>query len=263
MEAADYARYRPGIPPAAVQILADTLTGVPDPTLLDLGSGTGQVPLALLPAVPDIAHIDLVDTSSDRLHQAALALQPLLGRCVLDITIGEAQAFIPWRPGRGPDLVTCCRAFHWMDRPTVLGMLDNVAAPNATVAIMGDGSLWTYQAEWTTALRELIQTYLGPGRRAGAQGTYTTPRRSHEEYLAESAFSDITEHHVPVDRAWTPESVIGYLRSTSFASPSLFAGHHADFEAAARVLLTAHAEGGRLVESTEFTLLLARRPAPS
>ncbi|MEE1805839.1 hypothetical protein [Streptomyces sp. BE133] len=48
--AADYARYRPGIPDEAVRLLTESLDGFDRPTLLDLGSGTGQVPAALLPA---------------------------------------------------------------------------------------------------------------------------------------------------------------------------------------------------------------------
>ncbi|WP_257002025.1 hypothetical protein [Streptomyces sp. WZ.A104] len=50
-EAADYARYRPGLPDAAVHLLAATQHGVPDPVLLDLGTGTGQMPRALLPVL--------------------------------------------------------------------------------------------------------------------------------------------------------------------------------------------------------------------
>ncbi|WP_328664937.1 IS3 family transposase [Streptomyces sp. NBC_00328] len=59
-EAADYARYRPGLPDAAVRLLAATQHGVPGPVLLDLGTGTGQVPRALLPVLHRLVHIDLV-----------------------------------------------------------------------------------------------------------------------------------------------------------------------------------------------------------
>ncbi|MFD3940681.1 hypothetical protein ACFWSF_38370 [Streptomyces sp. NPDC058611] len=45
-----YARHRPGLPDAAVRLLADALRGPPSPVLLDLGTGTGQVPFALLSA---------------------------------------------------------------------------------------------------------------------------------------------------------------------------------------------------------------------
>ncbi|MEU7554020.1 hypothetical protein AB0B01_17030 [Streptomyces sp. NPDC044571] len=125
-------------------------------------------------------------------------------------------------------------------------MADRVSAPHAVVAIMGDGSLWTHQADWTAALRELIQTYLGEDRRAGTCGTYTGPGRSYEDDLANSTFSKVTKHSFPIVRAWTPEDVLGYLRTTSFARPALFAARYHEFEAAALRLLQEHARGGVL-----------------
>ncbi|MFI0219801.1 class I SAM-dependent methyltransferase [Streptomyces lydicus] len=260
--AADYGRYRPGVPTAAVQLLADVVRGRPDPTLLDLGTGTGQLPRALLAAAePGLAHIEAVDVSRQMLDQARDALTPVLGRCTLRLVHAAADAYtqLPGGEARAPDLVTCCRSFHWMDQPAVLAMADRVAAPDATVAIMGDGSLWTNEADWTRALRDLIQRYLGTERRAGTGATYREPRRSYEEDLAASAWSEVTEHHFPVDRTWAPGNVIGYLRSTSFAASALFGERHAAFEAEARILLDAHASGGPLVEQAMFTVLLARR----
>ncbi|MFE0087722.1 methyltransferase domain-containing protein [Streptomyces sp. NPDC058991] len=258
--AAGYARYRPGLPDAAVHLLAATQHGVPDPVLLDLGTGTGQVPLALLPVLHRLVHIDLVDVNQQMLDQALAALEPVRGACTVAAVAGEAHTFVPAGPHRAPSLITCCRAFHWMARPSVLQMADRVAAPHTVVAIMGDGSLWTHEADWTDALRELIQTYLGPCRRAGTRGTYTGPSRSYEDDLADSAFSDVAEHSFPVARAWTPEDVIGYLRTTSFARPALFADRHQEFEAEALRLLQSHARGGVLKEDAVFTVLLARRP---
>jgi hypothetical protein len=149
---------------------------------------------------------------------------------------------------------------HWMARPSVLAMADRTAAPHVVVAIMGDGSLWTHRADWTDALRASIQTYLGPDRRAGTRGTYTEPSRSCLDDLADSAFSEVTEHSFSVARAWTPESVLGYLRTTSFARPALFAGRHQGFEDDALRLLHEHARGGVLREDAVYTVLLARRP---
>lgn len=122
---------------------------------------------------------------------------------------------------------------NWMSRAEVLNLADRVAVPNAVVAIMEDSSLWTYEADWTAAFRGLIQTYLGNDRRAGTRGTYAGRGRSYEEDLADSAFSDVAEHCFPVARAWRPEDVLGYLRTTSSARPALFAGRHHEFEAEA------------------------------
>ncbi|MFD4943581.1 class I SAM-dependent methyltransferase [Streptomyces sp. NPDC058409] len=263
--AATYARYRPGLPDGAVHLLADILRDRSTPVLLDLGTGTGQVPLALRSAVPALAHIEAVDVSPQMLDQARDALVPVLGRCTLTLVHAVADVYAPLAPlpgeeVRAPDLVTCCRSYHWMDGPGVLAMADRVAAPDAAVAIMGDGSLWTHDADWTRALRELIQRYLGAERRAGTRRSYTEPRRSYEEDLADSAFNDVTEHLVPVTRTWAPQEVLGYLHTTSFAAPELFAERHQAFEDEALALLHAHAVDGCLVEEATFRVLLARRP---
>ena len=139
-------------------------------------------------------------------------------------------------------------------------MADRVAAPNAVVAIMGDGSLWTHETDWAAVLRRLIQNYLGNDRSAGTRGTYAGRGRSYEVDLAGSAFSDVAEHRFPVARAWRPEDVLGYLRTTSFAGPALFADRHHEFETEALRLLQVHARGGVLKEDAEFSVLLARRP---
>lgn len=263
--AAGYAHYRPGLPDEAVRLLADTLRGRPAPTLLDLGTSTRQVPFALLAVVSGLAHIAAVVVNRPMLDQARAGLTLVLGRCTLALVHSTADTYAPLAPltgeaVRAPDLVTCCRSYHWMSGPDVLAMADRVAAPDATIAIMGDGSLWAHQSDWTWALRELIQSYLGPGRRAGARGDYAKTRRTFKEDLAGSAWRDVTHHRIPVARTWTPENVVGYLRTTSFAGADLFKERHCAFEADAWWLLDAHAGEGLLVEDAVFTVLLARRP---
>ncbi|MFB7252608.1 class I SAM-dependent methyltransferase [Streptomyces nojiriensis] len=233
---------------------------MPDPVLLDLGTGTGQVPRALLPVLHRPVRIDLVDVNESMLEAARAALEPVRGACTVDVFSGAAHTFAPAAPGLAPTLITCCRSFHWMSRPEVLSMADRVAAPHAVVEIMGGGSLWTHKADWTAALRELIQTYLGEDRRAGTRSTYAGPGRSYGDDLAGSAFKQVTEHSFPVARAWRPQDVLGYLRTTSFARRALFADRHDEFEAAALQLLQDHARGGVLKEDAVFTVLLARRP---
>ncbi|MFE8910928.1 hypothetical protein [Streptomyces globisporus] len=71
------------------------------------------------------------------------------------------------------------------------------------------------------------------------------------------------EHRFPVARSWTFRHVLGYLRTTSFASAGLFrdGARHAAFEADARALLTGlTGQDGPLVEQAAFRVLLARRP---
>ncbi|MCX4736750.1 class I SAM-dependent methyltransferase [Streptomyces sp. NBC_01363] len=91
--APDYARYRPGIPDEAIQLLARTLEGIDRPTLLDLGSGTGQVTVGLLPALAQIGRVDLVDRDEDMLRTASELLRPRLGQSAVAYHAIAAEEF--------------------------------------------------------------------------------------------------------------------------------------------------------------------------
>ncbi|GAA2255651.1 class I SAM-dependent methyltransferase [Kitasatospora cystarginea] len=252
-----YRTFRPGLPEAAVTLLTDTVRGTPSPVLLDLGTGTGQVPAALHQA---FARVDIVEPDAEMIAEAEQVLRPLLRDKPLGVHHCPAEEFTAPYPSYAANLASISRAFHWMNQERVLHLLDGVTAPDAVLAVMGEGSLWTAQSAWTDALRELIQTYLGPERRAGTEGTYTRTQRHREEVLAGSPFSRIEEHVLPVVRQWTPQQVLGYLSSTSFAADRLFGNQLAAFQTQALELLDRHAEAGGLTENAEFTVLLARRP---
>ncbi|MFF0163857.1 hypothetical protein ACFYRY_41105 [Streptomyces sp. NPDC005263] len=147
-----------------------------------------------------------------------------------------------------------------MDQPAVLSLLNGCTIKDATVVVMGDGSLWTARSAWTDALRPLIQEYTGSQRRAGKDKTYAAHDRPYREILAESAFADVKEHTIDVERPWTPQTVIGYPYSTSFASRPLFGARLQEFEERAHALLTEHADADGLIEHARFDVLIARRP---
>ncbi|MFD4926355.1 class I SAM-dependent methyltransferase [Streptomyces goshikiensis] len=248
-----YAAYRPGIPREAVELLAQRVAGKLHRTLLDLGSGTGQVPLALAGKVTEV---DIVEQDAGMLGEADRALAELPVTVRLHNT--SAEEFTPPASYRA-DLVTVCRAFHWMDQDVVLSRLEGMTAQDATIAVMGDGSLWTARTAWTDALRALIQEYLGEDRRAGAGKTYSAHNRPYSEILAESAFGQVEEHTIAVEREWSTDTVIGYLYSTSFAARPLFGERVEDFERRARALLDEHTAAGGLIEHASFQVVLGRR----
>ncbi|WUA47085.1 class I SAM-dependent methyltransferase [Streptomyces sp. NBC_01367] len=74
-----YARYCPRLPDQVVRLLAHETAGAEAPRLLDLGAGTGQVALSVLPVVPPTARLDLVDQDQDMLRTALDELRPHLG----------------------------------------------------------------------------------------------------------------------------------------------------------------------------------------
>ncbi|WP_436319635.1 methyltransferase [Streptomyces syringium] len=258
--AASYRRYRSGPPAAAAALLARSVADVDEPALLDLGTGTGQVPLALHAV---FAQADMVEPDAGMAAEAERLLPYLRGPGQsVRLHQVKAEDFIPpsgtWRA----DLVTICRAFHRVGRDTVLRQLDVWTTPQATVAVMGDRSPWTLDHDWAKALRLLIQSFLGDDRCAGPGDICDPQGRPYAEVLAESVFSDVREYRFEEQREWTPRQVIGCLSATSFASRAAFGDQWQAFERKALRLLTEHCDGGTglLTECNTFTVLLANRP---
>ncbi|MGW7304066.1 class I SAM-dependent methyltransferase [Streptomyces sp. NPDC054835] len=249
-----YGPYRPGVPEQAARLLAQRANGKPDRILLDLGSGTGQVPLAL---AEQVTQIDVVERDKGMITEAGRALASL--PVTVRLHNVAAEDFAPPTSTWEADLVTVCRAFHWMDQPLVLSRLDACTAPDATIAVMGDGSLWNAKEAWSQDLRSLIQKYLGTERRAGKDKTFKAHNRPYREVLADSPFSQVEEHDIAIAREWTPDRVVGYLWSTSFAGRELFGDRLDDFERHARALLAEHAADGVLTEHAVFQVVLGRR----
>jgi trans-aconitate methyltransferase len=250
-----YRQYRPSIPTEVADVLdAATVHRAPR-RLLDVGTGTGLVVEALLGTFDDIIAID---TDADMLAAADRALRPQLKTgATLLLAQTKAEDFTPadgWRA----DLVTICRAFHWLDQATVLERLDSQVSPNGAVAIFGDHSFWVATSPWKTAVRTVIQEFLGEQRRAGA-GTFQHHDRPYSDILRESPFDQVDEVTVPVTRTWTADSILGYLHSTSFAAPHLFGDRLAEFDQTARAALATFSSTDTFIEDNEFLIRIGRR----
>jgi trans-aconitate methyltransferase len=253
-----YRQYRPGIPVEVAAVLHEaTRPGTPR-RLLDIGTGTGLVAEALLDRFDDIIAID---NDADMLKVAEAALRPAVPNgSSLRLVESTAEDFTP-PPGWQADLVTICRAFHWLDQAAVLALLDAQVAPDGAVAIFGDNSFWVAGSPWKQAVRAVIQDFLGEQRRAGT-GTFTHHDRPYSEIMEESPFNQVDEIRVPVQRTWTADGILGYLYSTSFAAPQLFGDRLEEFEAAARTKLAEFSDNDTFGEDNEFLIRIGRRGTP-
>ncbi|QBI53981.1 class I SAM-dependent methyltransferase [Streptomonospora litoralis] len=252
-----YRWYRPGIPDDVASILNRAAPARPDSRrrLLDIGTGTGLVAEALLDRFDDVIGLD---SDADMLAAAESALRTKLPEHArLSLVQNTAEAFIP-PTGWQADLVTICRAFHWLDQATVLSLLDEQVASDGLVAIFSDNSFWAAGSPWKEAVLGVVKSFLGEERRAGA-GTFRHHNRPYSDLMAESPFNEVEEVRIPVERTWTAESILGYLYSTSFAAPHLFGNRVREFEAAVKSRLADFSDDDTFSEENEFLIRLGRR----
>jgi trans-aconitate methyltransferase len=251
-----YRQYRPGIPEEVAAALDHAAPQARPRRLLDIGTGTGLVAESLLGRFDDIIAID---NDAEMLAAAESALRPALpSGSELALVETTAEDFVPpaaWRA----DLVTICRAFHWLDQAAVLRLLDRQVTPHGAVAVFGDNSFWAADSSWKRDVRAVVQEFLGEERRAGA-GTFKHHDRPYSEIMAESPFSAVEEIRVPVHRTWTAESVLGYLYSTTFAAPHLFGDSLGEFETSVKAVLAEHSDDDTFPEDNEFLIRIGRRP---
>lgn len=251
-----YRQYRPGIPAEVADVLDAAAPDHRPRRLLDVGTGTGLVAEALIGRFDDIIAID---NDPGMLATAEQALRPALPHGTeLLLQESTAEEFSP-PSGWLADLVTICRAFHWLDQAAVLARLDTQVVPDGAVAIFADTSLWTADIDWAHAVRTVVQEFLGEQRRAGTTGTFNHHDRPYSEIMAESPFDQVEEVRVPIHRTWSADAVMGYLYSTSFAAPALFGDRLDEFDAAARAVLAKHSTEDRFVEDNEFLIRIGRR----
>jgi trans-aconitate methyltransferase len=251
-----YRQYRSPIPESVAAVLDAAVDRTRPRRLLDVATGTGLVLQALSGRFDDMIG---VDADAEMLAEADATLRPALpAGTSLRLVHARAEQFVApagWRA----DLVTICRAFHWLDQPATLARLDAQVSPRGAVAVFADRSLWTSPTPWKAAVHAVVQEFLGEQRRAG-NGVFQLHDRPFSDILRESTFSDVEEITIPVRRTRTIDNIIGYLHSTSFAAPHLFGDRLAEFDHAVRNRLTELSDTDTFIDDNQFRIFIGRRP---
>ena len=214
----NYVRYRPDFPRAFYEAVATAFDLDGRERLLDLGTGTGHIALALSGQFESVLG---VDPNPDMLEAARQQ------------TSERGVANVEWQLRRAEDvdlqagsvrLVTVGNALHWMDRASVLARCHQLVRPGGGIAIVDMPGMWSPNMQlgtepWLEALREVIERHLGTRRRAG-DGYYEPQHEPAEDSLRQSPFEAIESGGADLDLTWSIDEVVGYLYSTSFANRS-------------------------------------------
>lgn len=194
--------------------------------LLDLGCGPGSLSLLLASSFDEVVAVD-ADADMIRVGQSAAAAGG----------IGN----VAWRHECAEDLhdvgqfrvVTLAQSFHWMDRPIVADKIRGWVQPHGYCVHLGatthEGTGATeglpYPAPPRDHIRELVQAYLGPHRRAGrgvVAGGYTPDDKEGEFRAAGFVGPDIVMVSGGDIFERSEDRVIASVLSLSSASPHLF-----------------------------------------
>lgn len=228
-----YARYRPGYPPALIERLVQAAGLGPQSRVLDLACGTGPIAIPIAAHVAEVVALDREPGMLGELREVAPA----------NVAVREGDARAVDASFGAFELATIGRALHWLGGDAYLERLEPLTPQ---VALLGDRISDSEAFSIVLGLAEEVT-----GGRPQASGRLV----DYESALRQSAYSEVTNLSVEVERTWTRDSLVGWAYSTSFASRERLGARQVEFERELRSRLKP-----LYVERVPVDALLGRRP---
>lgn len=253
-----YARYRPQYPDAFLTYLGERFRLDGSGRLLDLGCGTGQLAVPLARFFEEVVGMD----PEPGMLEEASAFAEDLGIANVTWIEGGSEDLRVLRPRLGVfKLVTMGESFHWMDRETTLQTLNDLLISGGGIVVSWLRFRGPDPALWSRLATDVVKRWLGNARRAGSS-YYVHPVERHEELIARSRFQHmevISEEESPFlcSGRRDVEGVLGWLYSTSYASPLVLADLREPFEKDLRKTLLEARPTGEFEEQVSVGAILA------
>ncbi|MER3482699.1 MAG: class I SAM-dependent methyltransferase [Meiothermus sp.] len=240
-----YSRFRPTYPPELFDLIAKTFGLDGKGRLLDLGCGPGNVFFGLHQYFEEVVAVDI---NAEMLIEARLRAENL-GVKNLGLLEQPAEEI-------GPDLgsfrlVTMGRSFHWMNRELVIGKVWELLETGGGIVLLGGDD--SPQKPWLDFIvRGLVERW-----RVRERLLENDYKGRFEEFIGQSAFSDMQHGIVETEEEWGLEQIIGKTYSMSGSKPELFGENREAFERELRQALTLLEPSGRFVYRNAFGYVLA------
>ena len=193
-QATDYAKYRPGYPPALFDWL-QSLTTTHD-LAWDVGSGNGQAAREL---ARFFTHVVATDPSAAQIANA-VAHPRIAFRVQAAEQCDLATASV--------DLITIAQALHWFDFAAFFAQARRVLKPAGALVA------WTYGINTVTAEVDAVVSQFY----SQVVGPYWPPERIHVERGYRDIDMPLLEIAAPtiaMSTTWTADDYLGYLRTWS------------------------------------------------
>jgi ubiquinone/menaquinone biosynthesis C-methylase UbiE len=252
-----YDRFRLPYPRALTDDLAHRSGADGTGRLLDLACGTGQVCFALHDRFAEAWAVDqeaeMIAVVRDKARVAGLPHVRALAAPAEGLSAPDASF----------DLVTIGNAFHRLPRDAVAARVFRWLRPGGFLALVWSSPPWDGQQPWQRALARTMDRWRA---RADASDRipagYEQDRRERPDVviLAEAGFEIAGRYRFPAVHEWTPETLTGFVLSTSVLSPAALGGLTAGFGDDLRRELHVCAPSGRLPQAIDYAYDLARRP---
>jgi SAM-dependent methyltransferase len=200
----NYARFRPGYPPALAAFLAQA---APDTRFaVDVGCGTGQLTIQLG------AHFDTVlglDPSAEQLAHASATER---------VRYAQAPAERLPVPARSASLVTAAQAAHWFDLAAFHAEVRRIARPGALLALISYG---------VPKLDEELDACFLRFYREGI-GRFWPPERQRVDrgYAdLDFPFAEFPAPALAIRKTWSLGELMGYIATWSAVKHAVKEGH--------------------------------------
>jgi SAM-dependent methyltransferase len=252
-----YDRFRVPYPSALIDDLLTRANVSGDGRLLDLASGTGQISFAMRSSFSEVWAVDqepdMVEVGQERAEEAGVHNIRFLTSSAEDLVAPE-NSF---------ELVAIGNAFHRLRRETVAENARRWLQPGRYLALVWGWSPWQGEASWQRAMSATLdrwRTRLEVRDRIPSAWEQLRTVRPDRGVLQQAGFQVIGSYQFPTSHQWTPETLVGFVRSTSVFPYGVFADLAGDFEEDLMRDLLASDPTERFSQTIEFAYELARRP---
>jgi len=241
VRAENYRRYRPGYPPAAIDLLAARCGLTGGSVVADVGSGTGILSELLLERGAQVIGIE----PNDAMRSAAE--ERLAGRPGFRSVAATAEATL--LADASVDLWVAAQAFHWFDAPRARAEAVRLLRDSGFAAL-----LWN---EHPPALGAFLSEYEALLRRHAVEYSGIAGRRADEASMREFLGGTMQVARFPNEQRFDYAGLEGRLLSSSYAPEP----GHPEYEpmlAGLRALFDRHSQGGAVVFPYETRVYFAQ-----